>query len=150
MDDHSGTGVYIGKELESREFTITPEFVARYMTGVGRPNPWYEQASPYGRPIAPAAILYFGPARLRGWTVPGARSVRNSEQEWSFSGPIYVGETLMLRGVVRDRYVYRGRDHVAHEMTAYNQDGKQVARGTQITSWIADENTTPPDVARRE
>lgn len=148
MSDQSD--VYPGKDLGSYKLKIDRETIEKYVGGVGKRNPWYEENSPYGKPVAPAAILYYKPWHFPGWRPEGVRGVLNNAAEWEFYRPVYVDETLTLKAQITDRYVRRNRDHVVIEMTATNEAGETVCRGVSVGSWQAEDGITPPDLPRRD
>jgi hypothetical protein len=142
--------VFAGKDLNTKVIEVDRKLVDDYMRRVGRRNPWYEGSTPERPQIAPAALLYFEPHRLKGWIVEGCNIPRNNSARWEFYAPIHLGDRLTVTGHIDDRYVRRNRDHAVVTMLVRNQDDVVVAKATQITSWVAEEAMTPSDVRRVE
>jgi hypothetical protein len=140
--------VYIGKDLNTKVIEVDRKLVDDYSRRVGKQNPWYSSSTPERTPIAPAALLYFEPHRLKGWIVEDCKIPRNNSARWEFHAPVYLGDRLTVTGHIDDRYVRRNRDHVVVTMLVTNQHDQLVARATQITSWVAEDEMTPSGVRR--
>ena len=132
------SSVYGGKELESSSIEITPELVAKYTGGLAGAHRWYDGASPYGGPIAPAAILYYQPWwRFPGWGLRGRQGV-NASADWEFYRSVRIGETLTLKGRILDRLLRRGRELVEMEMVATNESGDDVCKARIVMSYTGE------------
>ena len=139
------------KGLGETEYELSPERIQRYVDGVGSTNPWYSSQSPFGGPVAPAAILFYTPMRLEGWRDAGDdRPIFNSRAEWSFRQPARPGSTLLLSGRHADRWLKRGRDFLAIEVLARDESGDAICRGTTTVTWPADPRFTPADLPNRD
>ena len=52
-------GIYPGKDLGTRELVLTPDWIEKYVGSIDVRNPWYTHDSPFGGPIAPAAVFNY-------------------------------------------------------------------------------------------
>src|SRR5579875_1343570 len=120
--------VYVGRDLGSVDFGITPEVVRKYIAGTGDDNPWYTRGSPLGPAIAPALILHSAPFRNRDWYLPNLFGNLHAREECEFFRPVMVGERLRSRSLVVDRYLKRDRDYVVNETLIFNAAGELVTR----------------------
>ena len=60
----------------------------------------------------------------------GAGFVKGGRMSIAFVKPVYAGDRLTVRGVVKDKREVEGRTHVVVEVTCTNQHGQQTAIGT--------------------
>jgi hypothetical protein len=131
-------GIYPGKELGTRELVITPEWIEKYMGSIDDRNPWYTHDSPFGGPIAPAAVFNYELQLSGGWHPPGIREpIYNTGTSWEFHRPMRPGQKITVRARVHDRYVRRGREHIAMEACAYDEQGNLLCRTVTTDAWPA-------------
>ena len=129
-------GIEPGLDLGTREIELTPEWVEKYVGSIDDRNPWYEADSPFGGPIAPAAVFNYEMELFSGWHPPGIRGrILNTDQIWEFRRPMRIGQTIRLRGRVHERYVKRGREYISMEATAWDEDGALLCRTVTTHAW---------------
>ncbi|MBI3965435.1 MAG: MaoC family dehydratase N-terminal domain-containing protein [Chloroflexi bacterium] len=139
------------KVLEPVAYKLTPECLQRYLDGTQSTSPFYSDESPFGYPVAPAAILFYMPMRVEGWRDPNdTRPIFNSRVEWSFHKPVRPGTTLTLAARQSDRWLKRGRDFMTIELLALDEQGASVCRGLTTVTWPADPQHTPADLPVRD
>ena len=131
----SSDGIEPGLELGTRELVITPAWIEKYMGSIDDRNPWYTQDSPFGGPIAPAAVLNYEMELFGGWHPPGVTDVLNTKQVWEFRRPIWAGQRITLKGKVVERYEKRGREHVSMEAVALDAAGNLLCRTVTTHAW---------------
>jgi len=56
--------------------------------------------------------------------------VKGGSMSIAFVKPVYAGDRLTVRGVVKDKREVEGRTRVVVEVTCTNQQGQQTAIGT--------------------
>jgi hypothetical protein len=97
--------IVIGTELGPVETLATSQRVREYCQDWDDPNPWYLTQSQFGGPVAPPASL----AGLTSYQLLGsrydARSTIGVQTSHRNLRPIPVGETLITRGRIADKYV---------------------------------------------
>ncbi len=127
----------VGTPLGHRTYEVSAERVGKYATGIGaHANPWYHTASTYGAPVAPAAILYYEPARFDAFMdYLAQRPGWNTRCDWAFIRPVPVGETLTLSLSITDRWIKRGREHARFTMDAVNRKGELVCQGSYYEAY---------------
>ncbi len=139
------SGVHIGQAIAPREHTITPELVRWYIDVTGDDHPWYTGPSPFGGPVAPALVLH-NPAyidgRSREWYLPNLYGNLHAKQAWDLFRPALVGETVVSRGVVAERYQRRDREFVVAEVWLEDRDGRILARNRSTQSFLLDTGRT--------
>jgi hypothetical protein len=129
-------GIDPGLELGTRELVITPDWIEKYMGSIDDRNPWYLGDSPFGGPIAPAAVFNYEMEMFDGWHPPEVMSsVLNTSQSWEFHRPMRPGQRVFVTGVVHDRYQKRGREYVAMQATARDEEGNVLCRTVTTHSW---------------
>ena len=128
--------VRVGLDLGGHEYEITPELVRDYIEGVDDSQPWYTGASPFGGPVAPALILHSEVYRFGGWYLPNVWGNLHARQEWEFFAPIMVGDRVMTRSTIIDRYIKRERDYVVNEVQLIGPEGRLLMRGRTHQSFL--------------
>ncbi|MGO9602318.1 MAG: MaoC family dehydratase N-terminal domain-containing protein [Candidatus Binataceae bacterium] len=135
---------FVGRDYGAFAYDITPEAVAKFIAGTGDDNPWYRGESPLGGPIAPALVLYDAVYRDLSWYLPNIYGNLHARQEWEIFGPVMVGERLVTRSLIVDRFVKRDREYVVNEVIVSNAAGQLVSRSRTHQSFLI------PDQARKE
>lgn len=122
--------VVVGTELGPVEARISERAVRRYCEDWDDPNPWYLEDSPFGGPVVPPAFL----AGLTGFqllaTKFDSRATIGAKTAHENLAPLPVGETLVTKGWIADKYVKRGLEYVVVESTSYDSTGQAVRRST--------------------
>ena len=139
-----------GLHLGTRELVITPDWIEKYLGSIDARNPWYSEDSPFGGPIAPSAVFNYEMMMFGDWHPVGATSILNSGQTWEFRRPLRPGQRIQIVGVVVDRYEKRGREYVAMQSTARDEDGNLLCRTVTTDSWQAPENALDEGEAAAE
>lgn len=123
--------IAVGTPLGRRLYEVSPDVIEKYMAGIGaQENRWYDRESPYGGPVAPAAILYYEPARFEAFmNYLAQRPGWNTRCDWEFLHPVLAGETLELSLSITDRWIKRGRENARFTMEARNAAKRVVCRG---------------------
>ena len=129
-------GIEPGLDLGTRELVITRDWIEKYMGSIDDRNPWYSDDSPFGGPIAPSAVFNYEMELFAGWHPPRITgTILNTSQSWEFRRPLRPGQRVILRGQVHDRYEKRGREYIALEATACDQDGNLLCRTVTTHAW---------------
>ena len=112
------------------------DWVEKYMGSIDARHPWYTGDSPFGGPIAPAAVLNYEMEMFGGWHPPGiGNEILNTGQVWEFRRPMRVGERVFLSARIHARYQKRGREYVAMEACARDADGNLFCRTITTHAW---------------
>ncbi|MEX0682456.1 MAG: MaoC family dehydratase N-terminal domain-containing protein [Dehalococcoidia bacterium] len=127
--------VHVGRYYGERQIEITPELVQHYAEAVRDFNPWYFGDSPFGGPVAPALILHSEVYSSIDWYLSIFGNL-HARQEWELFHPIMVGETVMARRQIIDRYLKRDREYVVNETSVYGADGRILNRGRTHQSFL--------------
>jgi acyl dehydratase len=141
---------YAGKPLPVLAHPITPELVRWYTSITGDDHPWYTGASPFGGPVAPALVLQnpaYGP-RLAHWYLANRYGNLHAKQAWDLYQPMPVGETVISRALVTERYRKRDRDFVVAEVWLEDSDGRPLAHNRSVQSFLVDAARTDVVVDR--
>lgn len=127
--------VHVGRYYGEREITITPELVKHYADSVQDFNPWYFGESPFGGPVAPALILHSEVYRTIDWYLSIFGNL-HARQEWELFAPIMVGDTVIARRQIIDRYTRRDREYLVSETATHGADGRILNRGRTHQSFL--------------
>lgn len=132
--------VEIGQQWESLGRTITETDIVNFAGLSGDFNPIhvdheFARTTPFRRPIA-HGLLVFSIGSGLGVSAPPMRTLAVMEiREWHFRGPIFIGDTIKVRGTVIGKEVRsRGRRGViTWSRQVLNQEGKVVQEGVSLT-----------------
>lgn len=127
--------VHVGRYYGEREIKITPELVQHYADSVQDFNPWYFGDSPLGGPVAPALVLHSEVYHTLDWYLSIFGNL-HARQEWELFAPIMVGDTVVARRQIIDRYTRRDREHLVNETAIYAADGRILNRGRTHQSFL--------------
>lgn len=126
---------HVGRYYGERRVTITPDLVAHYAAAVQDHNPWYFGDSPFGGPVAPALILHSEVYTTIDWYLSYFGNL-HARQEWEIFAPIMVGDTVMTRRQIVERYHKRDREYVVMEVGCFAEDGRLLNRGRTHQSFV--------------
>ena len=123
----------LGKEFEPFYFSVAPKTVDRFLDAIEeKGNPFYQgirvaEEWGYDRPLAPhsLAAVYARSSYLKNYTMPGGGIL--AKQEFQFFRPVFIGDRIVCRAKVVDRFLKKDRRYVVIEINACNQDEQQVA-----------------------
>lgn len=148
-------GFETGEEIEPYEVHITPEMVSRYLAGTDLYHPWFIDASPYGKPIAPPTVIDRSMAQTlfsQVFHLGGRGPTLHARQESAFLAPIFVGQTYTISGTVSDKYERRGKRYVGLRAICSDAQGVSVQTGHYIrmvsySPGVAKSGTAPDEAA---
>jgi len=133
--------VEVGQEWESQGRTVTEADIVNFAGLSGDFNPIHMdhefcKHTPYRRPIA-HGLLVFSIASGLGVHCPAIRTLAFLRvREWNFSEPVFVGDTLRIRGRILEKHA-RGRSgkrgEIVWRRVIINQDDKVVQEGVLVT-----------------
>lgn len=123
----------LGKEFEPFYFSVDPKTVDRFLQAIQEEgNPIYQNIKVaeewgYDRPLAPhsLAAVYARSSYLKNYTMPGGGIL--AKQEFQFFRPVFIGDQLVCRARVVDRFLKKDRNYVVIEINTFNQDEHQVS-----------------------
>jgi 3-hydroxybutyryl-CoA dehydratase len=123
----------LGKEFEPFYFSVDAETVDGFLEAIQEEgSPVYQNMAVaeewgYERPLAPhsLAAVYARSSYLKNYTMPGGGIL--AKQEFQFFRPIFIGEELVCRARVVDRFLKKDRNYVVIEISTCNQDEQQVS-----------------------
>ncbi|MDA1036088.1 MAG: MaoC family dehydratase [Chloroflexi bacterium] len=118
-------------QTASRELKVTPEMIQAYAEITGDYNPLhFDEAftakTRFGRLMAQGGIATGLLHALVAMDMPGAGTVF-TKQSWTFSKPVYIGDTIRAEATVLSVHPRRPMADLAFIVT--NQDGEEVLRG---------------------
>jgi 3-hydroxybutyryl-CoA dehydratase len=123
----------LGKEFEPFSFSVDAKTIDRFLKAIQEEsNPFYQNISVaeewgYDRPLAPhsLAAIYARSSYLKNYTMPGGGIL--AKQEFQFFQPVFIGDQLVCRAKVVDRFLKKGRKYVVIEINTCNQNEQQVS-----------------------
>jgi acyl dehydratase len=151
--------VEIPEDFGPRELVVDGARVKAFAFAQDDYWPWHFSASPFGGPVGHASILanelmqiYFERYRIdvhedrRGAWLEEA----HVEEALWFESPVFVGETVVLRGRFVDKYVRGGRGAVVLEGEARAADGRLIMGHRAIEYFAMDGPGQDTHAAREE
>lgn len=111
----------VGKEFEPYRLAITEELVHEFLQAIGEEGSIYSDSNiakewGYERPIAPQSLaaVYARASYLKNYNMPGGGIL--AKQEFHFLHPIFVGDQLVCKAKVTDRFIRKERKYVVIEI----------------------------------
>ena len=122
--------IHVGEELGPVDNLVSEDVVRQYCEDWADSNPWYSGPSPFGGPVAPPAYM----AGLTCFRLLGskfnARATIGAQTAYRVLAPLPVGQHMITRGTIADKYIKRGLEYVVITSTSYAEDGTAVREGT--------------------
>lgn len=117
-------GVEVPEELGPMQIEVTEELVKRYAFCMDDYRSWHFSESPFGGPVAHAALLANDLLTVY-CTVYDRRggSALHTDQELTFHAPVPVGEKVTISGRYVDKYTRRGGGVIVMEAEARDSKG---------------------------
>ena len=122
----------VGKEFEPYRLVISQDFVDDFLQAIGEDDTIYRNinvANEWGfdRPIAPQSLaaVYARASYLKNYTMPGGGIL--AKQEFHFFHPIFVGDEIICKAKVADRFLRKERKYVVIEIATHNLEGRQIS-----------------------
>jgi acyl dehydratase len=139
--------VEIPEKFGPVELTVDREKIQQFAYITDDHNAWHFYRSPFGPPVAHAAVLANDLLQLFTLTYDPSRVVglHTEEMLW-FESPVFADEQVRLEGSYVEKFHRRGQGYVVMEATARGSDGRVLVRhrGWEIM------RTVPGDIAGRE
>jgi 3-hydroxybutyryl-CoA dehydratase len=130
----------IGKEFEPYHLAITREVVDTFLQAIGEEDSIYGEngvASKWGfeRLIAPQSLaaVYARASYLKEYSMPGGGIL--AKQEFHFYHPIYIGDEIICKARVADRFLRKDRKYVVIEIATHNLREEQISLVTIEAIW---------------
>jgi acyl dehydratase len=132
--------VEVGQQWESLGRTITETDIVNFAGISGDFNPIhmdheFAKTTAFRRPIAHGLLVFSAASGLGLYSPPMRTLAFLRVNEWLFKGPIFVGDTIRVRGAVLSKEVRaRGRrGEITWQRQIINQVGKVVQEGVTVT-----------------
>jgi 3-hydroxybutyryl-CoA dehydratase len=123
----------LGKEFEPFYFSVNQEAVSSFLQAIEEnSSPFYQNISVakewgYDRPLAPHSIatVYARASYLKNYAMPGGGIL--AKQEFNFIRPVFIGDELICRAKVVDRFLKKDRKYVVIKIETSNQKSEKVS-----------------------
>jgi acyl dehydratase len=132
--------VEVGQEWESPGRTVTETDIVNFAGLSGDFNPIhvdheFAKSTPFQKPIAHGLLVLAIGSGLGVYCPPMRTLAFLSIREWHFRNPVFVGDTLKLKGKVLEKHSKsRGRrGEIVWQRQIINQEGKVVQEGITHT-----------------
>jgi 3-hydroxybutyryl-CoA dehydratase len=130
----------VGRQWDSLGRTVTEADIVNFAGISGDFNPihidhQYAATTPFRKPIAHGMLIFSIASGLALHSPPVRTLAILGIREWHFRGPVFPGDTIRLRGHVREKQA-RGRGRrgeIIWGRTIFNQEDKVVQEGVLIT-----------------
>ncbi len=140
----NGEPVYVGRDLGGRRERLDRSLVDAYCEALDTSQPLYSR-------LAPALLLHSECYRDLEWYLANIYGNLHARQEWELFHPGAIGQDVVTRSFVRDRYRKRGRDYVVKETWVLDEGGTLLNRGLTHQSFLVQDPTTGTgDVVTRQ
>jgi acyl dehydratase len=137
---HDEHGVYVGRDMGGRDYTITTEMIAVYGDGTEDRDAQYTGDSPFGAPVAPALLFHSEVYKDLSWYLPNIIGNLHAKQEWEIFQPMLLGDVVRSHSTVVERYRKRNRDYIVNEVLFTDTTGRWLQRSRTHQSFLADES----------
>jgi 3-hydroxybutyryl-CoA dehydratase len=121
------------REFEPYQMVVDDTAVSKFLATIEDENPIYRNASAakewgYNRALAPhsLAAVYARASYLKNYTMPGGGIL--VKQDFHFFRPIQIGDHLVCKAKVVERFEKKGRKYVVIETSTSNQNRELVSR----------------------
>jgi hypothetical protein len=125
------------------EYVVTPFMCTEYAHGVEENCEWFHSgAGPAGRQMRPPTMIHVDKMRilekncLKEQRVAGMKGPHeriHCEYHARHHSAAYVGERLVVRGRITDRYVKRDRSYLVYSLEVRGADGRLITSYTDHT-----------------
>jgi 3-hydroxybutyryl-CoA dehydratase len=122
----------IGKEFEPYHLAITQGVVDNFLQAIGEEDSIYANVGVarkwgFDQPLAPQSLaaVYARASYLKDYNMPGGGIL--AKQEFHFSHPIFVGDEIICKARVADRFLRKERKYVVIEIVTHNLKGQQIS-----------------------
>jgi hypothetical protein len=122
--------IRVGEELGPVEDLVSADAVRQYCEDFSDRNPWYSGPSPFGAPVVPSAYLAGLTAFRLLATKFNSRATIGAQTSHRILAPLPVGQRMITKGKIADKYVKRGLEYVVITSTSYTADGTVFREGT--------------------
>jgi acyl dehydratase len=140
-EDEAMWSQLVGVRSEPVRNTIEAGAVRRFAEAIGDPNPLYlDEAhaaqSRWGRRIAPPTFpRVFDYGAVEGFKLPSS-GVIHGDQMYTYTRPLFVGETLLCHAHFKETYEKRGREgpltFLVFERFAVDAEGVEVMKTDEV------------------
>ena len=134
--NNGGDEAYVGKDLGSNEFTATGDILRDYFEGLDVDSAFYNERSPYGKPVAPSMVLTSVDGGFGGAGFNDNFGNLWIRQEWDMRMPLFPEMTYKRTSKVVDIYEWRDRTVVKQEVNLWSPGDELMARGTHHQSYL--------------
>lgn len=127
--------LFIGQEFPEFEFVITNEIVDKYLKTVEDNHEVFKTKDSDGKRLVPsiiASLFSFGAYKNFIENPPGSL---HAKQEYEFLQPLYVGDKLIVKGKIADKYVKNGRNYIVVNSQA-KKENQVVMKSSMTLLWI--------------
>ena len=132
-----------GDELEPVKYLLTDLICAEYAHGNEDPTEYYYSAvAPFDRQLRPPTMVHADKLRLLEANAREEQRISGQlaedyrihyEYHAQHHSPAFVGEEIVVKGRISDKFVKRGREFLAYEMTIETGDGRLVTTYRDLT-----------------
>jgi acyl dehydratase len=132
--------VQVGQDWESLGRSVTESDIVNFAGLSGDFNPIhmdheFAKTTPFRRPVAHGLLIWSIGSGLGLFAPPMRTLAFMSIRDWSFDGPVFIGDTVRVRSKVLEKEIRsRGRRGViSWSREIINQDAKVVQHGVTLT-----------------
>jgi hypothetical protein len=115
--------ICVGEELGPVDDLVSEDAVRQYCEDFSDSNPWYSGPSSFGGPVAPPAFLAGLTAFRLLATKFNSRATIGAQTSHRNLAPLHVGQRMITKGKIADKYIKRGLEYVVITSTSYGEDG---------------------------
>jgi len=128
MTDKKETTLTVGTEFGPFAYTITEEMADMYIEAIDNQDPLYKKPGTNGRRVVPSCFslqnYVYLLAQQSAWGLGGVHTAQESE----YFNPLHVGDRVVSRGKIVDRYQKKGRNYFVMDYIVEIGQGTPLAK----------------------
>ncbi len=136
----------IGEEFGPIEYTVKESSHKRHSECQQNYHPWYVEKSPWSGPLYFPFETWCMARVLSRWKYGRLNAGIYAGADWQFFKPAKLGQKLIGRCKIADKYKKRGKEYVVIECITEDEDGDVILKCREEMVLLAD---APPDLKIR-
>lgn len=125
----------IGDVFPQFNFSITKDMADKYLKTIENRHEVFENNDDSGKRLVPSTILSLFTFGAYKNFIESPAGCLHAKQEYEFLQPVYVGDTLVVRSKITDKYVKNGRNFVIFATEA-DKGNEPVLKSVMTILWV--------------
>jgi len=125
----------VGDVFPQFNFTITEEMADKYLNTIEDAHAAFRTADGTGKRLVPSTILSLFTFGAYKNFIESPAGCLHAKQEYEFLRPVHIGDTMVVRSKIVDKYVKNGRNFVIFSTEA-QKEHELVLKSLMTILWI--------------